>query len=63
MPDVTLSGRVPAGTPAGEHDATIIIGDVMTPKRFSLADLPRCDVPWDGSVSLRREDIYGNDSR
>jgi hypothetical protein len=28
-----------------------------------VADLPIHDVPWDGSVSLRREDMYGDNGR
>jgi hypothetical protein len=30
-------------------------------KPFHLADLPLHDTPWDGSISLRREDLYGDD--
>jgi len=32
-------------------------------KRARAAELPTHDVPWDGSVSLRREDMYGDDGR
>jgi transcriptional regulator with XRE-family HTH domain len=32
-------------------------------KRLRVADLPTHDVPWDGSISLRREDMYGGDGR
>lgn len=32
-------------------------------KRLRVADLPTHDIPWDGSVSLRREDMYDADGR
>ena len=32
-------------------------------KRPPVANLPTHDVPWDGSVSLQREDMYGDDGR
>jgi len=32
-------------------------------KRISVADLPIHDAPWDSSISLRREDMYGDDGR
>ena len=32
-------------------------------KPLRVADLPTHDIPWDGSVSLRREDMYGDDGR
>ena len=62
--DGTLTGRVPAGTPVGDHDATILIPDgVLASKHLNLDDLPRHDEPWDGSRSLRRKDMYGDDGR
>ena len=32
-------------------------------KKFSVEDLPSHDIPWDDSISLRREDMYGDDGR
>jgi hypothetical protein len=32
-------------------------------KRLSVAELPIHDVPWDGSVSLRRKHMYADDGR
>jgi len=32
-------------------------------KRLGVADLPTHDLPWDGSISLRREDMYDDDGR
>jgi hypothetical protein len=63
--DGTLTGRVPAGTAVGDHNATILIHDsvVTKKKRLNLADLPRHPGPWDDNISLRREDMYGDDGR
>jgi transcriptional regulator with XRE-family HTH domain len=33
------------------------------PKRIGVAGLRIHDVPWDGSISLHREDMYGDDGR
>jgi hypothetical protein len=35
----------------------------MPTKKFSVGDLPSHDLPWDDSISLRREDMYGDDGR
>jgi hypothetical protein len=61
-PDHRISGTAPVDVPPGEHEVTI---NVASPggKPFRLADLPLHDEPWDGSISLRREDIYGDDGR
>jgi hypothetical protein len=32
-------------------------------RRLRMHDLPTHDTPWDGSISLRREDMYGDDGR
>ena len=63
--DGTLEASVPAtALPPGEHEAVIVVGAPSRPApRFRVADLPVHDVPWDGSVSLRREDLYGDDGR
>jgi hypothetical protein len=62
-PDHRISGTAPADVPPGEYEATITVAASATAKRFRLADLPVHDVPWDGSISLRREDMYGDDGR
>jgi hypothetical protein len=62
--DGTLTGRVPPGTPAGDHEATILIRDwAVAPKGLNLADMPSHVEPWDGSISLRREDMYRDNGR
>lgn len=63
-PDHRISGVAPDAVPVGEHEATITIARVRAPKRrLKVDDLPTHDLPWDGSVSLHREDIYGDDGR
>ena len=60
-PDGTISTATPL--PAGEYEAAIT-APATTPKpRGSVLDLPVHDGPWDDSLSLRREDMYGDDGR
>lgn len=66
--DGTISGRIPVGQlPLGEHDAVIIVTTTAprSPKGkpFTMENLPIHDTPWDGSVSLRREDLYDDEGR
>ena len=62
--DHAITGIAPPDVPPGEHVATINISPLPFPeKRSRVADLPVHDTPWDGSISLRREDIYGDDGR
>ena len=66
--DGTISGRMPAGQlPPGEYDAAITVATTaMRPpkgKPFTVENLPIHDIPWDGSVSLRREDLYDDEGR
>jgi hypothetical protein len=60
-PDHTISGIAPPEIPPGEHIAIIAVSKQQISLR--VADLPVHDLPWDGSVSLRREDMYGDDGR
>ena len=63
-PDHTITGIAPPGVPAGKHVAIITISTPPIPEKLSrVADLPVHDTPWDGSISLRREDMYGDDGR
>lgn len=63
-PDHTITGIAPPDVPPGEHVATITISTPQTAEKPSrVADLPVHDIPWDGSISLRRADMYGNDGR
>ena len=52
--------------PAGEYVATITIANAPRPrpgKPFTMENFPVHDGPWDDRVSLRREDLYGDDGR
>ena len=63
-PDHRISGTAPAAVPAGEHEATITVAPPRADgNRSRVADLPTHDLPWDGSIPLRREDMYGDDGR
>lgn len=57
--DGTISTAIPI--PAGEYEAAITTS-VLKPWR-SVLDLPVHNGPWDDSISLRREDMYGDDRR
>lgn len=66
-PDHRITGVAPADVPPGEHEVTITIvpltGRQLPTKKFAIEDLPKHDLPWDDSISLRREDMYGDDGR
>lgn len=59
--DHRISGLAPDDVPEGEHEVYL----ATPPKKqtWTSADLPKDDTPWDGSISLRREDMYGDDGR
>jgi hypothetical protein len=63
--DGTISAAVPL--PAGEHEARIEVGDRLArpspPPSFTMEGFPTHDMGWDDRVSLRREDMYGDDGR
>jgi hypothetical protein len=61
--DGTVEGKAPDGLPAGEHEATIDVAEPQPRRRFKIEDFPTNDTPWDDSISLRREDMYGDDGR
>jgi len=54
--DGTISGQAPREIVPGEHQATIM-GAPVAARRRSVRDMPRHDLPWDGRISLRREDM------
>lgn len=67
---VALDGTISAATPipAGEHVASIEVSE-RPPQQlptlpFDVDALPRHDLgPWPEGLSLRREDLYGDDGR
>ena len=60
-PDGTISAAT--SLPAGEYEAAITAPATPPEPRRSVLDLPVHDGPWDDSLSLRREDMYGDDGR
>jgi hypothetical protein len=65
-PDHTLTLPVPADIPPGAHEVVVVLQEpTARPKpSLSFADWPRHDVgPWPENLSLRREDLYGDDGR
>ena len=66
-PDGTVSTATPL--PAGSYAASIEVQDQPTRPLptlpFDIDALPKIDLgPWpEGGVSLRREDLYGDDGR
>jgi hypothetical protein len=66
--DHTITGTAPPDVPPGEHEVTIAIAPGLIrqkpEKPFDVNDLPNVDLgPWPEGLSLRREDIYGDDGR
>jgi hypothetical protein len=67
-PDHRISRTAPAEVPAGEHEVIINLPDHSPNERptrqIDPTDLPKHDLgPWPQRLSLRREDIYGDDGR
>ena len=48
--------------PQGEYAAVITVPEPPASRR-SILDLPVQHGPWNDNVSLRREDMYGDDGR
>ena len=62
-PDGAISGQAPQGVPPGEHPVAISIPTPPAGKPFTMQNFPSHDLGWDDSISLRREDMYGDDGR
>jgi hypothetical protein len=63
-PDHSITGVAPASLPPGPHEVVLQGPYVTAPTvPFRVADIPADNGPWDDSVSLRREDIYGDAGR
>ena len=60
-----ILGHAPNGVPRGEHVVTFTLPTPQHPPGMPsiLDDLPSHDMGWDESISLRREDMYGDDGR
>jgi hypothetical protein len=62
--DRTISGIAPTTVPPGEHEAVISVAPArQLGKPFTMENFPSRDLGWDGSISLRRKDMYGDDGR
>jgi hypothetical protein len=62
--DHTISGVAPAELPPGEHEVTVATEpQSRRGKPLGYEGFPVIYAPWDDSVSLRREDMYGDDGR
>ena len=67
-PDRRISGVAPDDVPVGEHEVTITLihhpNQADAGRPVDPAGLPRHDLgPWPRGLSLRREEIYGDDGR
>jgi hypothetical protein len=62
-PDGTIFGRAPSEVPPGEHPVAITIATVPAGKPFTMKNFPVHELGWEDSLSLRREDMYGDDGR
>ena len=67
-PDHIITGVAPPDVPPGEHEITIMVAPLPArqpaKKPFNVDDLPEHDLgPWPEGLSLRREDMYGDDGR
>ena len=67
-PDHRITGTVPDAVAPGEHEVTITLlsppVDERQPEPLKAADLPSHDLgPWPEGLSLRREDMYGDNGR
>lgn len=62
-PDRVLTIQLPPEVPPGRHEVVVVLngtGAVLGP----LGAWPRHDgVAWPADLSLRREDLYGDDGR
>jgi hypothetical protein len=61
--DGRITGRAPPDVPPGNYTAPLQVSAARRPKAGAKLDLPVHDEPWDDEISLRREDLYGEDGR
>jgi hypothetical protein len=64
-PGRTVTLHLPDAIEPGTYQATLVIDDrPIRPLKSDLSDFPVHDVgPWPEGLSLRREDLYGDDGR
>ncbi|HET6467343.1 MAG TPA: hypothetical protein VFG43_03100 [Geminicoccaceae bacterium] len=61
--DGRLQAQAPPELPPGDHEAIIVLEEPAARGAFRIEDLPVDRGPWDSRISLRREDMYGDDGR
>ena len=62
-PDRKLIVQLPGEVLPGRHQVLVVIDEVK-PRPAAALDLPVHDMgPWPENLSLRREDMYGDDGR
>lgn len=62
--DRILTVQLPQDITPGIHQVAVVIGEPLAPRSKTLDDFPTIDVgPWPLELSLRREDMYGDDGR
>ncbi len=64
-PEHTTTLRLPDDIAPGAYRVTLVIDDQpIATKKGDFSDFPVIDVgPWTEGLSLRREDMYGDDGR
>ncbi len=61
--DGTLQVQPPVDLPPGTHAAVLVVKEPVLARQSKLP-FPVIDVgPWPDDLSLRREDMYGDDGR
>ena len=65
QPDRTMTVQLPPDVTPGRHHVVVVIDDGQKAETSSgMADRPAHDVgPWPADLSLRREDMYGDEGR
>ena len=62
--DRILQVQLPQDVTPGRHHVAVVIDEPSAPTSKTLDDFPTIDVgPWPDGLSLRREDMYGDDGR
>ena len=59
--DHRISGSAPAEVPPGDHEARIDVRTVRPAAPFVIEGFPVDHGHWDDRLTLRREDLYGDD--
>ena len=62
--DRVLQIQLPHDVTPGRHQVAVVIDEPSRPTSKTLEDFPTIDLgPWPDGLSLRREDMYGDDGR